>query len=84
MGFHEIDLSLLSALSGRCVTGSLAHFSVILGKVVGLTNGEWENEFAPKDCGEAAPPPRAQQAYKLKFKAPIAADVTVVITIIPR
>ena len=64
--------------------GSLAHFSVIQGKVVGLTSGEWENEFAPKDCGEAAPPPRAHQAYGLKFKAPIAADVTVVITIIPR
>ena len=37
-------------------------FSVIQGKVVGLTSGEWENEFAPKDRGEAAPPSRAHQA----------------------
>ena len=64
--------------------GPLAHFSVIQGKVVGLTNGEWENEFAPKDSGEAAPPPRAHQAEVLKLKAPITADVAVVITIIPR
>ena len=39
---------------------------------------------APKDGGETAPWPRARQADVLKLKAPIAADVAVVITIIPR